>query len=75
MYVCFLFYELPSIIGCTGLVGTFLASRVTYIFVCVRLRCVECRAGTIIFVRFAGVGGGPVRIFYLLGSVWRVLRD
>ncbi len=34
-----------------------------------RLRCVKCRAGTSIFSRFAGVGGGPVLIFCLLGSV------
>ncbi len=34
-----------------------------------RLRCVECRAGTSIFGRFAGLGGGPVRISCLLGSV------
>ena len=29
----------------------------------------ECRAGTSIFGRFAGLGGGPVRISCLLGSV------
>jgi hypothetical protein len=46
--------------------GNFLASRVTYIFVCVSLRCVECRAGTSIFECFVGVGGGTVRIFYFL---------
>ncbi len=34
-----------------------------------RLRCVECRAGTSIFGCFAGLGGGPVRIFFLRGSV------
>jgi hypothetical protein len=44
--------------------GNFLASRVTYIFGCLSLRCVECRAGTSIFGHFAGVGGGTVRIFY-----------
>ncbi len=43
--------------------GISLASRVTYIFVCVSLRCVECRAGTSIF-GLVGVGGGTVRIFY-----------
>jgi hypothetical protein len=48
--------------------GNFLASRVTYILAFVRLRCVERRAGTSIFGRFAGLGGGPVRIFCLLGS-------
>jgi hypothetical protein len=50
-------------------VGISLASRVSYIFVCVGLRCVECRAGTSIFGHFAGVGGGTVRVFCLLGSV------
>ncbi len=69
MYVCLLFYDLSSIIGRIGLVGIFLASRVTYILAFVRLRCVECRAGTSIFGRFSGLGGGPVRIFCLLGSV------
>jgi hypothetical protein len=49
--------------------GNFLASRVTYIFVCVSLRCVECRAGTSIFGHFAGVGGGTVRIFCFSSSV------
>ena len=49
--------------------GNFLASRVTYILAFVRLRCVECRAGTSILGRFAGLGGRPVRIFCLLGSV------
>ncbi len=73
MYVCLLLYDLSFIIGCTGLVGIFLASRGTYIFACVRLRCVECRAGTSISGRFAGVGGGAVRIFYFPGSCfWRV---
>jgi hypothetical protein len=46
--------------------GNFLASRVTYIFVCVSLRCVECRAGTSIFGHFVGVGGGTVWIFQFL---------
>ncbi len=50
--------------------GDFLASRVTYIFACVIFRCVECRAGTSIFRHFADVGGGTVRIFYFLGSVF-----
>jgi hypothetical protein len=34
---------------------------------CVRLRCVVCRAGTILFGHFGGVGGGTVRIFL---SLW-----
>ncbi len=54
---------------CAGLVGISLASRVTYIFVCVSLRFVERRAGTSIFGRFVGVGGRTVRIFCFLGSV------
>ncbi len=58
-----------SLIGCAGLVGISLASRVTYIFVCVSLRCVERRAGTSIFGHSAGVGGGTVRFFFLFGSV------
>ena len=49
--------------------GISLAGRVTYIFTCVSLRCVECRAGTSIFGPFAGVGGGAVRIFLLPCSV------
>ncbi len=56
-------------IGCAGSVGISLASRVMYIFVCVCLRCVECRAGTILFVHFGGVGGGTERIYLLSGSV------
>jgi hypothetical protein len=34
---------------------------------CVCVRCVECRAGTILFGHFGGVGGGTVRIFL---SLW-----
>ena len=49
--------------------GNFLASRVTYILSFVRLRCVECRAGTSIFGRFAGLGGGPVRVSCPFGFV------
>ncbi len=33
---------------------------------CVCLRCVKCRAGTILFGHFGGVGGGTVRIFLSL---------
>ncbi len=64
MCVYLLFNVLFSLIGCAGFVGISLASRVTFIFVCVSLRCVECRAGTSIFGHFGGVGGGTVRIFY-----------
>ena len=53
------------LIGCAGSVGISLASRVMYIL-CVCLRCVECRAGTILFGHFGGVGGGTVRIFLSL---------
>jgi hypothetical protein len=67
--VYLLFYDLFFLIGCVGLVGISLASRVTYIFVFVSLRCVKCRAGTSIFGPSAGVGGGTVRIFCLLGSI------
>jgi len=35
----------------------------------VRLRCVGCRAGTSIFGRFAGLGGGPVRVSCPFGFV------
>jgi hypothetical protein len=68
--VYLLFYDLSYIIGCAGLVGISLASRVTYIFACVTFRCVECRAGTSIFGHSAGVGGGIVRIFCFLCSFW-----
>jgi hypothetical protein len=40
-----------------------------HIRVCVSLRCVGRRAGTSIFGHFAGVGGGTVRVFCVLGSV------
>ena len=49
--------------------GNFLSSRVTYISASVRFRCVECRAGTSIFGRFAGLGGGPVRVSCPFGFV------
>ncbi len=64
--VC-LFLCVPfSLIGCAGSVGISLASRVMYIS-CMCLRCVECRAGTILFGHFGGVDGGTVRIFL---SLW-----
>jgi hypothetical protein len=62
--VCIFNVLCSSLIGCAESVGISLASRVTYIFVCVSLRCVECRAGTSMFGYFGGVGGGTVRIFY-----------
>ncbi len=42
--------------------GNILASRVMYISASVRFCCVECRAGTSVFGRFAGLGGGPVQV-------------
>ncbi len=60
--VC-LFLCVPfSSIGCAGSVGISLAGRVMYIFR-VSLRCVEWRAGSILFDRCGGVGGGAVQIF------------
>ena len=55
-------YVLFLLIGCAGSLGISLASWVTYIL-CVCLRCVEWRAGTILTGHFGGVGGGTVRIF------------
>jgi hypothetical protein len=48
--------------------GNFLAVRVIY-FLCVCLRCVECRAGTILFRLSVGADGGTVQIFFMSGSV------
>ena len=48
--------------------GNFLAGRVIY-FLCVCLRCVECRAGTILFRLSVGADGGTVQIFFSSGSV------
>ncbi len=53
------------LIECAGSVGISLAGRVMYIFR-VSLRCVEWRAGSILFDHCGGVGGGPVQIFFLL---------
>jgi hypothetical protein len=53
-------YDLFLLIGCARSVGISLASRVMYIS-CVCLRCVECRAGTILIGHLGGVGGGTVR--------------
>ena len=51
-----------SLTGCVGLVGIFwrVGPR-THLFV--RHRCVECLAGTNMFVHFAGLGAGPVRVY------------
>ncbi len=64
--VCLSLYVPFLLIGCAGSVGISLASRVMYIS-CVCLRCVECRAGTILIGHFGGVGGGTVRSFL---SLW-----
>ncbi len=61
----FIMYTHFFLIGCAGSVGISLASRVMYIFR-VSLRCVEWRAGSILFDHCGGVGGGTVRIFFLL---------
>jgi hypothetical protein len=55
--------------------GNLLASRVMYISASVRFRCVECRAGTSIFGRFPGLGGGPVRVSCPFGFVLACVRD
>ncbi len=61
----FIYAYSVSLIECAGSVGISLAGRVIYIF-CVSLRCVEWRAGSILFDRCGGVGGGTVQIFLLL---------
>jgi hypothetical protein len=63
--VClFVYYTclLSVYFGCAGSVGTSLAGRVIYLL-CVCLRCVYCRAGTILFLHFLGADGGTVQIF------------
>ena len=61
----FIYVYSVSLIECAGSVGISLAGRVMYIFR-VFLRCVEWRAGSILFDRCGGMGGGTVRIFFLL---------
>ncbi len=57
-----MFHVPTSLIGSIGLVGIFLrAGSHTYWRLCVS--AVECRAGTSVFGCFAGLGGGPVRVF------------
>ncbi len=58
IHICLLLFY----IGCAGSVGISLAGRVIY-SLCVWLRCVECRAGTILFGHFLGADGGTVQIF------------
>ncbi len=60
-------YVLFILIGCAGSLGISLASRVMYIL-CVCLRCVECRVGTILTGHFGGVGGGTYGFSFLSGS-------
>jgi hypothetical protein len=69
VYVCLLFYDLSSIIGYIGLVGIFWrAGSRTYWHVCV---FAVWGAGPVrvYFGRFAGLGGGPVRVSCLFGFV------
>ncbi len=47
--------------------GNFLAGRVTYISVCMSLRCVEHRAGTSIFGRNKRQGLDPYHLVYKRG--------
>ncbi len=56
---CFVYF------WCAGSVRISLAGRVIY-FLCGCLRCVECRAGTILSVHFLGADGGIVQIFPFL---------
>ncbi len=62
----FIYVYSVSLIECAGSVGISLAGRVMYIFR-VSLRCVEWRAGTILFGHCGGVGGGTVQVFL---SLW-----
>ncbi len=55
---CFVYF------GCAGSVRISLAGRVID-FLC-GIRCVECRAGTILFGNSSEVDGGTVHIFLLL---------
>ncbi len=64
----FIYVYSVSLIECAGSVGISLAGRVMYIFR-VSLRCVEWRAGSILFDHCGGVGGGTVQIFFFSGSV------
>ena len=61
----FIMYTYFFLIGCAGSVGISLAGRVMYIFR-VSLRCVDWRAGSILFDHCGGVGGGAVQVFRLL---------
>ncbi len=58
---CFVYF------GCAGSVRIFWRAG-SYIS-CVGLRCVECRAGTILFEHSPGVDGGTVQIFLFSVSV------
>ncbi len=61
----FIYIYSVFLIECAGSVGISLAGRVMYIFR-VSLRCVEWRAGSILFDHCGGVGGGTVQVFLVL---------
>ncbi len=61
-YFCFL----SVYFGCAGSVGIFWRAG-SYIFCAYGLRCVECRAGTILIGHILGAEGGTVQIF---PSLW-----
>ncbi len=65
--VCLFMYTQSPFIGCAGSVGIFWRAGSCIYPMCVSLRRVEWRAGTIIFGHFGGVDGGTVRIFL---SLW-----
>jgi hypothetical protein len=66
--VCLSLYVSFLLIGCAGSVGIFWRAGSCIYFVCVSFRCVEWRAGTVLFDHCGGVGGGTVQIFFS-GSV------
>ncbi len=66
-------YPFIILVSCLFILGVlgpceFLWRAGSYIF-CVGLRCVECRAGTILFGHYPLVDGGTVQIFLFFGSV------
>ncbi len=67
VFIHLLHLSLVCLFWCAGSVRISLAGRV--IDFCVGLRCVECRAGTILFGHYFEVNGGTVQIFLFFGSV------